>query len=205
LCFKAGASSVVVTDNPINDPASCFTLTGIAEAARLVGARVVMPTEESFKPTTVRGGALIREWPLLYDPFVGVNRVIGIAPVKDHHRSGASMTMKNWYGLLGGRRNILHQDIHNAIRELAVMVSPTLVILDGTTTMMTNGPTGGSLADLKRTNTMIVSTDQVATDAFGATLLGRTVTQLPYISKAESSGLGTADYESLNPVRESTG
>jgi len=205
LCFKAGASSVVVTDNPINDPASCFTLTGIAEAARLVGARVVMPTEESFKPTTVRGGALIREWPLLYDPFVGVNRVIGIAPVKDHHRSGASMTMKNWYGLLGGRRNILHQDIHNAIRELAVMVSPTLVILDGTTTMMNNGPTGGSLADLKRTNTMIVSTDQVATDAFGATLLGRTVTQLPYISKAESSGLGTADYESLNPVRESTG
>ena len=39
--------------------------------------------------------------------------------------------------------------------------------------MMTNGPTGGSLADLKATNTMIVSTDQVAADAFGATLLGR--------------------------------
>lgn len=205
LCFKAGALSVVVTDNPINDPASCFSLTGIAETARLVGARVIMPTEESFKPTTVRGGALIREWPLLHGPFVGVNRVIGIAPVKDHHRSGASMTMKNWYGLLGGRRNILHQDIHNAIRELAMMVTPTLVVLDGTTTMMTNGPTGGSLADLKRTNTMIVSTDQVAADAFGATLLGRTVTELPYISKAESSGLGTADYESLNPVRESTG
>jgi uncharacterized protein (DUF362 family) len=205
LCLKAGASSVVVTDNPINDPASCFTLTGIAEAARSVGARVVVPMEESFKPTTVRGGTLIREWPLLYDPFVGINRVIGIAPVKDHHRSGASMTMKNWYGLLGGRRNILHQDIHNAIKELAMMVTPTLVILDGTTTMMTNGPTGGSLADLKQTNTMIVSTDQVAADAFGVTLLGRTVTELPYISKAESSGLGTADYESLNPVRESTG
>ena len=205
LCFKAGASSVVVTDNPINDPASCFTLTGIADAARSVGARVVVPMEESFKSTTVRGGTLIREWPLLYDPFVGINRVIGIAPVKDHHRSGASMTMKNWYGLLGGRRNILHQDIHNAIRELAMMVTPTLVILDGTTTMMTNGPTGGSLADLKGTNTMIASTDQVAADAFGATLLGRTVTELPYISKAESSGLGTADYESLNPVRESTG
>jgi uncharacterized protein (DUF362 family) len=205
LCYKAGASSVVVTDNPINDPASCFSLTGIARAATSVGARVLLPGEDSFRPTTVRGASLIKRWPLLYGPFKGINKVIGIAPVKDHHRSGASMAMKNWYGLLGGRRNIFHQDIHNTIKELATMVTPTLVILDGTTTMMTNGPTGGSLTDLKRTNTMIVSTDQVATDAFGATLLERTVAQLPYISKAEAAGVGTADYVSLKPVRASTG
>jgi uncharacterized protein (DUF362 family) len=205
LCIKAGASSVVVTDNPINDPASCFSLTRITQAAESVGARVLLPREGFFKPTTVPGATLIKKWPLLHGPFKGINKVIGIAPVKDHHRSGASMAMKNWYGLLGGRRNIFHQDIHNTIKELAMMVTPTLVILDGTTTMMTNGPTGGSLADLKRTNTMIVSTDQVAADAFGATLLGKTLAQLPYISKAEASGLGTADYASLNPIRVSTG
>ncbi len=205
LCFKAGASSVVVTDNPINDPGSCFTLTGIAQAAESVGASVLLPKVDFFKPTTVSRATLIKKWPLLYGPFMGINKVIGIAPVKDHHRSGASMAMKNWYGLLGGRRNIFHQDIHNTIKELAMMVTPTLVILDGTTTMMTNGPTGGSLADLKKTNTMIVSTDQVAADAFGATLLGKTLAQLPYISKAEASGVGTADYVSLNPVRASTG
>jgi uncharacterized protein (DUF362 family) len=89
------------------------------------------------------------------------------------------MTMKNWYGLLGGRRNIFHQDVHGIIEELAMMVSPTLVILDGTWTMMTNGPTGGSLSDLKQTNTMIVSTDQVAADSFGATLLGKSPEDLP--------------------------
>ncbi len=82
-----------------------------------------------------------------------------------------------------------------------MMVRPTLVILDGTSTMMTNGPTGGSLTDLKQTNTMIVSTDQVAADALGATLLGKTAAELPYIAKAEAAGLGTADYESLNPIR----
>ena len=42
------------------------------------------------------------------------------------------------YGLLGGRRNIFHQNIHDVIMELAVMVKPTLVILDGVTTMMTD-------------------------------------------------------------------
>jgi len=114
------------------------------------------------------------------------------------------MTMKNWYGLLGGRRNIFHQDIHGIIMELAKMVKPTFVVLDATTTMMTNGPTGGSLSDLKNTHTMIVSTDQVAADAFGASLLGRSLDQLPFIGKAEAAGLGTADYQKLNPVTGST-
>jgi uncharacterized protein (DUF362 family) len=201
LCYKAGASSVVVTDNPINDPASCFSLTGIAEAARSQGAKVLLPRARLFRPTTVPSGTLIRNWPILWEPFLGINKVIGIAPVKDHHRSGASMTMKNWYGLLGGRRNIFHQDINTIITELAMMVKPTLVILDGTTAMMTNGPTGGSLSDLKQTNTMIVSTDQVAADAFGATLLGKTAADLPYIPKAEAAGMGTPDYEVLKPIR----
>ncbi len=201
LCYKAGATSVVVTDNPINDPKSCFSLTGIGEATQSAGAKLLLPKESFFQPTTVENGELIQNWPVLCGAFRGITKVVGIAPVKDHHRSGASMSMKNWYGLLGGRRNIFHQDIHNIIKELAMLVRPTLVILDGTTTMMTNGPTGGSLMDLKETQTMIVSTDQVAADAFGATLLGKTAADLPYIAKAEALGLGTADYESLKPIR----
>jgi uncharacterized protein (DUF362 family) len=205
LCFKAGASSVIVTDNPINNPESCFALSGIGEAARSAGAGLVLPKDGFFRPTTVPGAALIKNWPLLYTPFEGVNKLIGIAPVKDHHRSGASMSMKNWYGLIGGRRNIFHQNINDFIKELGMMVTPTLVILDGTMTMMTNGPTGGSLSDLKATNTMIVGTDQVAADAFGATLLGRAAEELPYLRKAEAAGVGTVDYESLHPVRVQAG
>ncbi len=205
LCLKAGASSVIVTDNPINDPASCFTLSGIAEGARRGGARVILPRDDLFTAMTVKDARLIRNWPILDKPFKDVTKVIGMAPLKDHHRSGASMTMKNWYGLLGGRRNIFHQDINGIIKELAMMVRPTFVVLDATTTMMTNGPTGGSLSDLKDTHTMIVSTDQVAADAFGATLLERSVEQLPFILKAEAAGVGTADYGKLNPVKESVG
>jgi len=203
LCFQAGAESVVVTDNPINDPASCFTLTGIADAARSAGARVLLPRDDFFSPITVKDATLIRNWPVLYKPFKDITKVIGMAPLKNHHRSGASMIMKNWYGLLGGRRNIFHQDIHSIIMELAMMVKPSFVILDATTSMMTNGPTGGSLSDLKNTNTMIVSTDQVAADAFGASILGRSLDELPFIEKAEAAGIGTADYQKLNPVMAS--
>ena len=132
----------------------------------------------------------------MQEPFKGVTKLIGVAPVKNHQRAGASMTLKNWYGLLGGRRNQFHQDIDGIITELAGLVRPTFVILDGTQSMMTNGPTGGSLADLKDTHTLVVSTDPVAADAFGCTLLGKTVRDLPYLIRAGELGLGSVDYES---------
>jgi uncharacterized protein (DUF362 family) len=200
LCLKAGAQSVVVTDNPINDPQSCFALSGIAQAARASGAKLVLPETHHFESFTLPQARLIKNWPLLYAPLRNIDKIIGVAPVKDHHRSGASMAMKNWYGLLGGRRNIFHQDIHNIIKELAMMVSPTLVILDGTATMMRNGPTGGSLADLKETRILAVGTDQVAVDAFGAELLERPLHTLAHIQKAAAAGAGTSDWRSLNPV-----
>ena len=200
LCYGAGAAAVVVTDNPINDPASCFNLTGIAAAASGAGAKVILPRAELFKPFTLPQAKLIRNQPVLYSPLKDITKIIGMAPVKDHHRSGASMVMKNWYGLLGGRRNIFHQDINTIIMELAMMIKPSLVILDGIQSMMTNGPTGGSLSDLKQTDTMIVGTDQVAVDAFGATLLNKNFNDLPFIGMAEAAGLGTADYRSLDPV-----
>ena len=144
LCIAAGAATVVVTDNSINDPVSCFELSGIAPAARAAGASVILPAADLFRSITLSGGTLIRDWPFLAAPLADATRLIGIAPVKDHHRAGASMIMKNWYGLLGGRRNLFHQNINDIVKELALLVKPTLVILDGTTTMMTNGPTGGS-------------------------------------------------------------
>lgn len=204
-CLRVGAAAVLVTDNPIHEPSTAFELTGIGPAARAAGAELILPREEYFRPCDLPRGRLLHHWPLLYQPFVGVNRLIGLAPVKAHYRSGASMTLKNWYGLLGGRRSVFHQDLHTLIMELALLVRPTLVILDGTMTMVTNGPTGGSITDLKPTHVMIASTDPVAADAFGATLLGRKPSELPHLTRAAAAGAGTVSYELLNPIRMSAG
>lgn len=205
LCLHAGAAEVRVADNPINDPGTCFELSGIGPVARSAGARVVLPRESSFQSVSVPEGRLIQNWPVFVDALTGIDKVIGVAPVKDHHRSGASLTMKNWYGLLGGRRNIFHQEIHDIIYELALMIRPSLVILDGTTTMLKNGPTGGALDDLKQTDTMILGTDPVAVDTVGAGLLEKSLATLPHIAKAEAAGLGTTDLDSLNPIILSQG
>jgi uncharacterized protein (DUF362 family) len=201
LCFQAGAKTVFITDNPINDPKSCFELTQIAAAAHKSGAQIILPRQDYFKRVTLKGADLIKNWPIFYEPLRKADKVIGIANVKDHKRSVASMLMKNWYGLLGGNnRSIFHQDIDKIIVELAMLIKPTLVILDATQVMVSNGPTGGSESDLKRTDTMIASCDQVAADSFGASLLGLKPNDLQYLVKAEKLGLGTTDYQSLKPL-----
>ena len=205
LCYKrGGAKEVFVTDNPISDAESCFATSGIGKATGEAGGKIILPKDSYFKPFTLANSTLIKNWPILYEPLKGINKVIGISPIKNHTRSGASMSMKNWYGLLGGRRNVFHQDINTIIAELAMMMRPTLVILDGTEVMMTNGPTGGSITDLRRANTLIASCDQVAADAFGCTLLNLQPTDLLYLAKAQALGIGTADYQSLKPLMVTT-
>jgi uncharacterized protein (DUF362 family) len=101
------------------------------------------------------------------------------------------MTLKNWYGLLGGRRNRLHQAIHDTISDLALMMSPTLVIADATRVMMSNGPTGGRISDVKPGGELgrpvvIASVDPVACDAWCCEkLLGRDPNELTYLALAE--------------------
>ncbi|MBM4398107.1 MAG: DUF362 domain-containing protein [Deltaproteobacteria bacterium] len=205
LCLAAGAAEVVVTDNPVNDAASCFDVTGIRAAVESSGGRVAIPKTDDFRDHTVPDGLVLRDWPVLLGPLDGMDRVIGLCPAKDHGLSRATLTVKNWYGLLGGRRNTLHQRIHDTIRDLALLVRPTLVILDGTTPMLRNGPTGGSVSDLGTRDTVVAGTDPVAVDAFGATLLGLTGRDLPGLAPAAAAGAGTLDWESLKPVRVKAG
>ena len=112
--------------------------------------------------------------------------------VKDHNLCYASLGMKGWYGLLGGRRNQFHQAIHEIISDLGYMISPTLMIADGTRVLMRNGPTGGRLQDVKPGNTIVAGVDQVACDAWCyENLLGRDPAKLAYLEMAcEKFGRG---------------
>jgi len=192
-----------VVDNPIESPEACFVRSGIRRAAVEAGANVYLPSEGDFELLNVPGATHIESWPFFWRPFHGANKVIGVAPVKDHNLCRASMTTKNWYGLLGGRRNQFHQDIHGIISDLALMMRPTFVLLDGSRVLFRSGPTGGSLSDVRPGHTIVASTDTLAADAFGwDDLLARKGEDLPdYFRRAASRGLGTPDWRSV-PVKE---
>ncbi len=190
-CRRAGAAQLLIAENPINHPEGCFARTGIQAVAAACGARLVWPRPNAFTRAHI-GGEVLSTWPVFSEPLQRADKVIGIAPCKDHNLCSVSLCMKNWYGLLGGRRNQLHQQIHRAIADLAQMIQPTLVFLDGTRLLVRNGPTGGSLADVAAGDTLVAGTDMVAVDAVGCELLGRDPGRLEYLQRATTRGLGNA-------------
>jgi uncharacterized protein (DUF362 family) len=194
LCRQAGAGRVLVVDNPINQPEGSFHKSGLRDAAFEGGAELVLPRPEAFAPVAV-DGEVLTTWPMLLEPLARAHKVIGLAPCKDHNLCGGSMTMKNWYGLLGGQRNRFHQRIHQVVADFAQMIQPTLVVLDGTRVLMRNGPTGGSLGDVSARHTLVAGTDMVSVDAFGYTLLDRDPMALEYLQRAQARGLGQARWQ----------
>lgn len=189
------AQEVRVADNPIESPPDCFMKSGIRAASEKGGGRVYLPDANAFKLLHTPGAELIEQWTFFHRPFTNVDKVIGLAPVKDHNLCSASMGMKNWYGLLGGARNQFHQDIHGIVSDLSIMIRPTLTILDGTNVLMQNGPTGGDPSNVKKGDLVAAGTDPVALDAWAFEHSLERGTDYPqYLFKAEEKGSGRIDW-----------
>jgi len=204
LLVDCRAQEVRVADNPIESPADCFAKSQIRSASERAGGRIYLPDSNAFKMLQTPGAELIGQWWFFHRPFTNVDKVIGLAPVKDHNLCGASIGMKNWYGLLGGTRNQFHQDIHGIVSDLTLMMKPTLTIVDGTHVLMQNGPTGGDPSNVKAGNAVLASVDPVAVDAWAYEhLLERGRDYPEYMFKAEAKGSGMIDWEGR--VKEITG
>ena len=204
LCREAGAARVLVTDNPINNPEGSFLKSRIRRAAETHGAEVVLPAPRHFREIAI-DGEVLDQWSFFWEPFRNATKVIGLPTAKDHNLSTASLTMKNWYGLLGHGRNRFHQAIHEVIADLGHLMKPTLVVLDATRLLMRNGPTGGSPADVKPGHALAAGVDQVALDAWGMEMLGKDPRSVGYLALAEARGLGTRNWRSLSPPEIQTG
>lgn len=198
MAFEAGAKQVVVTDASCNEANRCFTRSGIWQAAHAVGATVILPAEHRFRELRMRGDVL-DIWPI-YTPLINADKVINVPVAKHHNLARYTGAMKNWYGILGGRRNRLHQNIDVSIADLATFMRPTLTVLDATRVLLRNGPQGGNLDDARDMNQVIASLDQVAADAYGATLIGEKPANVKYLALAHQRGIGNQNWEQVPRV-----
>jgi uncharacterized protein (DUF362 family) len=195
-CWSAGAKKVSVTDVSCNDPRRCFQRSGIADAARLEGAEVLLPDPAKFKEVDL-GGDLLQVWPV-YQPFLEADKIINIPIAKHHSLTGATLGMKNWLGILGGQRVRLHQRIHESLVDLADFIRPTLTLVDSYRILLRNGPTGGNLEDVLLKKTLVAGTDPVALDAYVAKAYWNLESRaLPYLEMAEERGLGSLQFDKL--------
>ncbi len=199
LAYDAGAKRVIVADGSCNDPHRCFQRSGIWSKAYAAHAEVVLPAEHRYRTMRLKGDVL-DEWPI-FTTLVDADKVINVPVAKHHNLAKFTAAMKNWYGVLGGRRNRLHQNIDTSIADLATFMRPSLTIVDATRVLLRNGPQGGNIDDTREMHTVIASVDQVAADAYACTLIGQHRDNLGYLQMAHQRGIGTMYWENLR-VRE---
>lgn len=199
MCFEAGAKKVKVFDRSVNDPRRCYVQSGIAAAARAAGAETPYMDDRKFKEMNINGRSL-KSWPL-YSEIFEADKVINIPIAKHHGLARLTLSMKNWMGIMGGRRSHIHQNLDESLADLAKFVKPALTILDAVRILKANGPQGGSLDDVEKLDTVIAGTDPVAVDSFGATLFGMQGKDLGYVRFGHEIGLGVMDLDSLNISR----
>jgi uncharacterized protein (DUF362 family) len=196
-CVDAGAKEVIVTDSSCNDAEPSFLHSGIGDAARRAGARVLLPGDVETRAVTIPGKA--GSWSVL-EPYVRATKLINVPVAKQNPLAGITAGLKNGFGLVRDDRQLLHAGLAESIVGLSSLMRPTVTIVDATRVLLRNGPRGGNLGDVKNLDSLALSFDPVAVDAWAASELGVDPAGVPHIQLAETRGLGTANFKALSPV-----
>ncbi|HHT9126920.1 MAG TPA: DUF362 domain-containing protein [Candidatus Brocadiia bacterium] len=202
LCIESGANRVKVLDHTCSsNPRPSYESSGIADAARKAGAEVLYINKDLFRDLPIPDGKALKSW-AFYEDFISADKVdvlINVPVAKHHSTSRLTMALKNVLGMVGMDRGALHKDIHPKIADLNRVVKVDLTVLDAFRILRNHGPTGGRLEDVdnnpEHARRIIVSTDPVAVDAYGATLFGLSPHDIGFIKEAHEAGIGELDFK----------
>ncbi|MBI3471685.1 MAG: DUF362 domain-containing protein [Candidatus Solibacter usitatus] len=132
--------------------------------------------------------------------------VVSLAKMKTHHWACATLSMKNYFGLVPGAvygwpKNHLHQiGIDRSIAELHRLFPRSLAIVDGVVGMEGNGPIQGTP---KAAGVVVMGADLVAVDATCCRIMGIDPRHLGYLKL--SAGRGNLDADRIEQRGEPIG
>ena len=116
------------------------------------------------------------------------NLVINVPIAKTHGNTRLTLGMKNMMGTVQDRSGFHSRGLDQCIVDLWTAVKPQLTVLDAVRMLMANGPPAGDLNDVKKADTVIVSTDVVATDTYTTGLFGKKPDDIGYIHWVRPKG-----------------
>jgi uncharacterized protein (DUF362 family) len=213
---QAGAGRIIlmegsITGNPFSKAAFAVnkynTLTGvdeyvesgsIADDSRLTG---IMPK-----------GSQNKEKYYLPRAYLDANKVVTVAKLKTHFNAGATLSLKNSFGLAsrakhgGGMpmRFGLHGSrgakLAGSIVDLNLIRTPDFAVVEGIVGGEGDGPLSCTAVDAK---VMFAGQDLVALDTVCLTFMGLTVANVPHVKLAGTVGLGLGDLSKI-PVKGAT-
>lgn len=198
-CLRAGAREVYVFDNTCDNWIRCYKNSGIEQAVKDAGGKIVPGNSESYyQEITIPNGkkltkAKVHELVLSSDVFINV-------PVLKHHSSTRlTGALKNMMGVVWDRGYWHGHNLNQCIADYALFTKkPTLNVMDAYNVMMRNGPRGVSRDDLTNMKSLMLSTDWVAMDAAGAKMMGLEPSKIEHIAIAAGMGAGKIDLATMN-------
>ena len=196
MCFEAGAASVKVMDFPFGGTEdAAYSVSGIKEQVEAAGGEMASMPRFKYVQTDVPSGLALKRL-AVFEDALKADVLINVPIAKVHDLARLTLGMKNLMGLVRDRP-ILHARISQNLPDLVTLFKPALTVIDAVRMMVSHGPTGGSLDDVKIMNTVVVSPDIVAADSYGATLFGLQPEGLGYIVAATKMGIGRSDLQNM--------
>ena len=198
-CFKAGAKEVYVFDHTIDNWVNCYKNSGIEQAAKSAGAKVVPGNSESYYQNINIPGGINLQSAKVHQLLLETDVYINVPILKDHNSTRMTGCLKNSMGLVWDRGYWHSNNLIQCIADFALYEKkPALNVIDCYNVMVKHGPQGVSKEDLVLMKSQILTTDWVAGDAAAARMLGVAVEKIEYIPIAHKMGLGNMNLESLN-------
>jgi uncharacterized protein (DUF362 family) len=196
LCFEAGARRVRVLDNPFGGTADqAYAISGIREHVEAAGGEMEVMTRLKWVETELPGAASLSK-AFIYEDVMKADVVINVPIAKNHGLAKLTLGMKNLMGTIRDRE-VIHSDIGRRLTDLAAYVRPELTVIDAVRILTAGGPTGGNLDAVQKLDTLIVSPDIVAADAYATRLFGMQPEDIAYVREGAAAGLGRSDLGSL--------
>jgi len=197
MCLEAGAKRVRVMDFPFGSSAEqSYRYSGIEDAVIAAGGEMEVMSELKYIEVDIPNALQFKK-AIVYQDILTTDFLINVPIAKHHSMAKLSLGLKNLMGTIQLREQI-HPSFKKNLVDLATLVRPHLTVIDAIRTLMNNGPTGGSLDDVKIQNTLVFSPDIVAADSYATRLFDMVPEDIPYIMAAADRGLGKADLSGLN-------
>ncbi len=205
-CLAAGASEVIVFDHTCDDWRKCYKNSGIEDAAKAAGAKVVPAHEETYYRSVSLPNAKNMKTAKIHQAILDCDVWINVPILKNHGGAKMTISMKNMMGIVWDRGFFHSHDLQQCIADVCTLPKrPVLNVVDAYRVMKTNGPRGKSAADVVLSKGLFMSSDMVAVDT-AATKFFNQIVSMPlehvtHIANAEALKVGTSNLDKLNIKR----
>ena len=148
---------------------------GLTEPLERLGVQIVDYNDGPYVPFETPGGGLMFREYLMSEEMASADAVVSIAKMKSHLSTGATLSLKNLFGIpptsvYGCPRRYLHAPIRlpRVIADLGLILRPALCVIDGVV-----GQTRAEWnAEAVEPGWLVAGNNTIAVDAVGMRLMG---------------------------------